>query len=780
MAVNFDVLDSKRRAAEQAKAPFKLMAQKNRAMLCGQHRAVYDPTKQSLVQETAQDRRADEKGNLPLPTGHVIDNVLRQAEEQRLAECVSRKPSTMLGPRSLSQKSKVAAALADKMWDVKWDELDMQRKMYMIRGMADTDAESYLWVYWDKQKGRIIRNAQGKPQFEGDADIIVVSDQQVFVEPNKDYLEDCNWVFVEFGMSVDEVLAKFPNAIKEDDLKRMEISETKPHSEMGEMWGNLLGNVPRPALTEAPHREDAKGKEKTGGYVTVVHYLEKPTHKYPEGRHIVYTSYLSRSDRQPRYKVLSDGPLELKGRPDGFGSRPQFPLFEFWSGGLTKVGRYHGDPEMNSARAQQHYLNELKTRIKETIETAGSPLIGIDIEGFPPGADKGSPGSLIVKRGGVNFVKYSGQLSPGGKFPVTALGGLNPPASMFKEAVEAERRIYEILGVSKIGMAAVRQDAYQIQQSTNRLQVNVVEPQEAQLAKAIMYYLRLCQEYYTLPRKVHYTGGSFLVPQIEFVRGEDIDFTTCQIERGSMMQATQWTRRQDAMLAWKMQLIDPTPQNRRRLLRLFGDNDIFPSSNESLNEQRAQNENLKFLMMIKGTKEYGGIEYDYDRTGAKEAIETFGRYQQEIAQGGQAGFDPNVLSADGYILPDNDDHEIHIWIHNNFILSPEVQNLPAEQNDNQYEQVVDIINVHKELHEIAYQLGLGFSETTQQMKQALQAKVMQGQAGALAQGGGATDLEAQLGGGEKPHRRSPASHTPAEFTPGQHNPQLEFRPEDEG
>lgn len=778
MAVNFDVLDSKRHAAEQAKAPFKTMGQKNRAMLCGQQWAVYDKTKQSLVQETAQDRRADEKGNLPLSKERVTDNVLRQAEEQRLAECVSRKPNTMLGPRSLSQKSKVAAALADKTWDVKWDELDMKRKMFMIRGMADTDAESYLWVYWDKQKGRIVRNEQGKSRSEGDAEIIVVSDQQVFVEPNKDYLEDCNWVFVEFGMSIDEMLEKFPKAIKEDDLKRMKISETKPYSETGTMWGNLLGNASIPALTEAPHREDVEGKEKSGGYVTVVHYLEKPTHKHPEGRHIVYTSYVSRSDKQPRYKTLSDGSLELKGRPEGFGARPQFPLFEFWSGGLTKVGRYYGDPEMNSARAQQHYLNELKTKIKGIIETAGSPMIGMDIEGFPPGADKGQPGSLIVKRSGVNIVKYSGLLSPGGKFPVTALGGLNPPASIFKEAAEAERRIYEILGVSKIGMAAVRQDAYQIQQSTNRLQVNVVEPQEAQLAKVIMYYLRLCQEYYTIARKIHYTGGSFLVPQIEFVKGKDIDFTTCQIEQGSMMQATQWTRREDAMLAWKMELIDKTPQNKRRLLRLFGNNDIFPSSNESLNEQRAQNENLKFLMMIKGkdTKEYKGIEYDFDRAGAKQAIQAFGNYQQETAQGGQAGFDPNVLSADGYILPDNDDHEIHRWVHNNFILSPEVQNLPDEQ----YEQVVDIVNVHSELHEIAHQLGLGFSEATQQMKQALQAQAMQAQAKASAPGGGATDLEAQLGGREKPHRRSPASHTPAEFAPEEHNPQLEFRPEDEG
>jgi hypothetical protein len=775
MAVNFDVLDSKHRAAKQAKSSFKAMQQKNRAMLCGQQWAVYDETQQSLVQETAQDRRADEKGNLPLPKERVTDNVLRQAEEQRLAECVFRKPDTMFGPRSLSQKSKVAAALADKTWDVKWDELDMRRKMYMIRGMADTDAESYLWVYWDKQKGRIIRNEQGKPQFEGDADIIVVSDQQVFVEPNKDYLEDCNWVFVEFGMSIDEVLEQFPKAIKEDDLKRMKISGTKPHSEIGAMWSNLLGNAPSLSLTEAPHREDAAGKEKSGGYVTVVHYLEKPTHKHPEGQHIVYTSYISRSNRQARYKVLSEGPLELKGRPEGFGNRPQFPLFEFWSGGATKVGRYYGDPEMNSARAQQHYLNELKTKIKETIETAGSPLIGMDIEGFPPGADKGQTGSLIVKQGGVNIVKYSGQLSTGGRFPVTALGGLNPPASMFKEAAEAERRIYEILGVSKIGMQAVRQDAYQLQQSATRLQVNIVEPQEAQLAKVVMYYLRLCQNYYSLPRKIHYTGGSFMVPQVEFVRGEDIDFTTCQIERGSMMQATQWARRQDAMLAWKMQLIDPTPQNKRRLLRLFGSNDIFPSSTESLNEQRAQNENLKFLMMTKGTKEYGDIEYDFDRTGAKKAIQAFGNYQQEMAQGGQASFDPNTLSADGYILPDNDDHEIHAWVHNSFILSPEVQNLPNEQ----YEQMVDIVNVHKELHEIAHQLGLGFSEATQQMKQALQAQAMQSQAEASSQGGGATDLEAQLGGGEKPHRRSPASHTPAEFAPEEHNPLLEFRPEDE-
>ena len=364
------------------------------------------------------------------------------------------------------------------------------------------------------------------------------------------------------------------------------------------------------------------------------------------------------------------------------------------------------------------------------------------------------------------YLPYSGILS-GGRVPIQPLRGMDPPNSFFNEKQECERRIYEIQDVSKIGFQAVRQDAYQLQQFNQRLYANVVMHEEAQLAKLAIFAVRLCKEKYKTPRMITYMGN-LSVPQVEYIDGDKIDFKTCVIEPGSSMQSAKWQDLQSTLLAWDKQLIEPTPANRRRVLRKIMDTDLLPDSLDSMNEQNAQAENFAFKMMVVGTKgEDTGAYYTFDRAAAENSISAFVRSQSD--QTGQTPFDTEVLGADGFVLPDNDDHEIHYATHNSFIISSEVRNLPKAHRD----QLIDIINIHNELHDIAMQLGLGFSEEQQMLKKAMQAKVLQGQAGAGAPQQ-QSPMGQMLGLGGKPHRANPGSGTPGEFSPAESQPAMDF------
>lgn len=768
--INFEVLDSKRRVAEGAKSPYLPMQYKNRAMIAGEHWAEWDPVQGLLVQHTRRMTYPDEKQRqIPEGKHKITDNVLRQAEEQRLAECVYRKPDMDWESRDLTQRSKMAAAIASKLADIKWDELNLDQKMYVARFMADMDAEAYLWVFWDKTIGPAAPdpNNEGKLIRLGDLNIQVIPDQQVFVEPNKDYLDDCNWVFVEFGMSVDEMIREFN--IKESDLKRMKIEPTKPHTEITRQWTSLISTPT--AGVSAPDRQDKKGETKQGGFAKLVHYLEKPCPQYPEGLHLVYTEYLDKGNRnRPTYKILAQGPLEFNGIVNFDGSErqggiPTFPLFEIWSG--KQPGRYYGDPEMNSARAQQHRLNELETQINEQLKTVGVPIIGLDTDAWPAGVLKGSEDSMVTRKDGVMFVKYSSNLSGTNRLPISPLSGMNPPAALYQEKAECERRIYEILGSPTVGEKSVRQDAYSIQNATARLERNVVMPQEYQVTKMMIYAIKLCQRYYgkSIPRELAYSG-EFGIPMVQYITADDIDFKTCKIVRGSMMKSTALVRKQDAILARKLGLIPPSPQNDRRLLRMVTDRDVFPESTDSLNERNAAEENLNFLMMV--SDEYPQIKYNYPRD---EVLETISVIGQHLQQPDVKPIDKRIFGVDGHVLPDNDDHEIHAEVHNNFILSKEVRNLPPDKRD----FLIDIINIHKSLHEYAIQEGLGFSERMQQVKQTMLQRMMEQKGGGGSPG--ESDMGTMMGAGiAKPHRRNPLSQTPSEFAPQDQNPGTDFNP----
>jgi hypothetical protein len=445
-----------------------------------------------------------------------------------LAKALKNRPSWTVIPATTEPDDIHSAELGDDVLEAKWQELRLARTLRSAVSWCIATGNGFLYPYWNSDSGRmtvaevtmdvpvydpitgiqtgteeaqVYLNKRGDPQLlddgrpdpaakpvmvdEGEVGVRSLSPYQVRVNPEAENDDDLTWVLVSEIRSLRELARTHPDLVEDITPEGAEVADLdRALSAMG----NIMGSQSETALTP---EEDRRAEHLDR--VLVLHYHEKPSEEYPNGRYWVATKDTLLEDPQPL--------------PEGVWP----PIIHLED--VVIPGRYYASSVMEQVVPINRGYNELNAQIREhhNLMAKGKWLVPRG-SGIKQGMISNAPGEVIQFNPGFEPRQANIQ-----SLPQTVVEERNRIFSDFEMVSGQHRTSY---GKAPPGVSAGV--AFLQLQEADDTDLNpfltMLEDSVAQLAGAI---LKIIRERYTSERLI-YVVGKNKAYQVRSFRGSDL------------------------------------------------------------------------------------------------------------------------------------------------------------------------------------------------------------------------------------------------------------------
>lgn len=325
-----------------------------------------------------------------------------------LAKVLKNRPAWTVIPATTEPDDIHAAELGDQVLEAKWQELKLARVLRAAVSWALTTGNGYLYPYWNSNTGRmvpaeavldvpvydemgavtgteempVLLDKKGEPQLlangrpdpaaepvmvdEGDVGVKAYAPEQVRVNPEAESDDDLNWVIISEIRSLRELALTHPDLVQSGKL----IPEDVTIADLDRALTSLDGLL-SPTTTQVRDTRDEQLDR-----VLVLHYHEKPSEEYPNGRYW-----------QATRDLLLEDPQDL---PEGIWP----PIIHLQD--VAIPGRYHAGSVLEQIVPINKSYNELNAQIREhhNLMAKGKWLVPRG-SGIRQGMISNAPGEVI-------------------------------------------------------------------------------------------------------------------------------------------------------------------------------------------------------------------------------------------------------------------------------------------------------------------------------------------------------------------------------------------------
>lgn len=357
-----------------------------------------------------------------------------------LAKATKNRPAVQAVPASGDPDDLNAAELAEEVLEAKWRELNLARQLRKAIAWTIATGNAYIYPFWNTDTGKVVPltvpvdlpdgttvdaiiDANGEPVLledgtpdptaepiymaEGDVGVKVYSPFQIRVNADAEYEEDVEWVIIAESRPVQDVRNQYPD-------KAWEINADDTRIDEYDRLMNSLMSGPDTQMVGTMNPD-------TADKALVLHYHEKPSPQFPQGRYWVSCNNST---------ILVE-PTEL---PEGL-----WPCIIHMTD-VDVPGRYHAMPTLEAIIGINREYNELNAQIKEhhNMHSRGKWLVPKG-SGIKKGTITNRPGEVI-------------QYNPGFEPKQADLKSL--PAAVYNERERLLSDFEQVSGVHKISMGA--------------------------------------------------------------------------------------------------------------------------------------------------------------------------------------------------------------------------------------------------------------------------------------------------------------------------------------
>lgn len=441
-----------------------------------------------------------------------------------LAKVTKNRPAWQVIPASTDPKEIQAAELADEVLEAKWLELNLGKVFRRAVAWTIATGNAFLYPYWNEEGGKIvpymierevpkydedgqivgtdialvpadengdpILDENGLPDLEaeplmvpeGEIGLKVYSPFQVRVNADAETDEDVRCLLIAEAMTLEEIADRWPDKahlVTAEDVGRLE--------DYDRMLAGVIGQGEMAITSAGDQRDDEVPK------AIIIHYHEKPSREYPNGRY-----WVSARD------VELEEPQDL---PDGI-----FPLIHMRD--LEVPGRFYAMSTLESIVGLNREYNEVNQQVLEhhALMTKGK-WIAPRGSGITAGNITSQPGEVLTP-------------NPGFEIKQVDIKPLPPAVYQERERVLADFEI--VSGIRKVSMGqnppgvTAGVAILQLQEADDTDLGPFLAMLEECVASVARAFLRIIRERYDTERLIYVPGENrrYLVRAF---RGSDLE-----------------------------------------------------------------------------------------------------------------------------------------------------------------------------------------------------------------------------------------------------------------
>lgn len=454
-----------------------------------------------------------------------VSNITLAFFRNYLAKALKNRPAWVVIPASTDPEDIEAAALGDDALEAKWQELRLSKTLRIATSWTIATGNGYLYPYWNSYTGKMVPfeaeievpvfdengravgmeprtvflDEDGEPQLlpngspdpgaephfvdEGEVGVRVPSPFQVRVNPEAEVDEDLDWVIIAEARSIRQLARQYPDLVGQlipEDIQATGLDRTV------QSIGGLIGE---PGTTRSP--EDTRSRDLDR--CLVMHYHEKPSEDYPDGRFWICTKDAM---------LTPPGPL-----PEGIWP----PIIHMQD--VVIPGRYHASSVLEQIVPLNKQYNELNAIIKEhhNLMAKGKWLVPKG-SGIKVGTITNRPGEVI-------------QFNPGFLPSQAKIESL--PASVYEERNRILNDVELVGGLHRISMGKAPPGVtagvafLQLQEADDTDLGPFLDMMEGAVATLAGAILRIIKERYTTDRLLYLVGPNKKY-QVRSFRGADL------------------------------------------------------------------------------------------------------------------------------------------------------------------------------------------------------------------------------------------------------------------
>jgi hypothetical protein len=523
------------------------------------------------------------------PISPSPEDAIKAKGSERFIKVASRDKKTNFAQCRLRTMINTAIAGNHFLWPIFNDKAGPRRIVYKTslfenqfplvdnRGQPIMDGRSPLYAEIGKNK-----QIQVAYQWEGELEIQHIPLRNVLVPGGYTYLEECPDILVKVPIRIDNL-----DYYKETSLfpiKGLKDKLDTYHPNKFSFRESLLMRLQDQSGVNigAGYEQDEDSGD--GEFITLYHYLEKPTEQFPTGRWLSFVmgSQQFHNSTGDIY-LLQEFPLPDEGLEG-------FPLVE--NSGPKIDGRFQGLTLLEFGIPAQVRHNKLLSMRMNKIERASEPWLMIDKRHTPDF-------SRIPHVGGV--WRYSSVA--GGKEPYY----FQPPAlpsELFQEDVAPQRYIESLFGIWNLKYPqrsdrTATEIAVLAQESANWVRDYGVLGQARTFSQVAYKLVRLFQKY-GVYGKYGQILNRFNQWERELFLRSDIDCTDIQVDESALLAQDKMLQQQKLQLAVQ---INPeffqTPEGKKVSARVLDLDDIMEGSEDSYEKSNAMAENGELYSKLK-------------------------------------------------------------------------------------------------------------------------------------------------------------------------------------
>lgn len=513
------------------------------------------------------------------PISPSPEDAIKAKASERFIKVASRDKKTNFAQSRLRTMINTAIAGNHFLWPIFNDKGGPKRIVYKTtpfenqyplvddQGSPLSDGSSRLYASLGKNQ-----QVQVAYQWEGELEIQHIPLRNVLVPGGYTYLEECPDVLVKVPTRIDDL-----DCYKDTSLfpiKQLKDKLEAYHPNKFSFRESVLMRLQDSTGINVGYQQDEDSGD--GMFVTLYHYLEKPTEQFPTGRWLTFVMGGSQSENpHGDIYLLQEFPLPDEGLEG-------FPLVE--NSGPKIDGRFQGLTLLEFAIPAQVRHNNLLTMRMNKIERASEPWLMLDKRHTPNF-------SRIPQVGGV--WRYAS--TAGGKDPQY----LQPPAlpsELFQEDVAPQRYIESLFGIWNLKYPqrsdrTATEIAVLAQESANWVRDYGVLGQARSFSQVAYKLVRLFQKY-GVYGKYGQILNRFNQWERELFLHSDIDCTDIQVDESALLAQDKMLQQQKLQLAVQ---INPeffqTPEGKKVAAKVLDLDDIMEGTEDSYEKSNAMAEN---------------------------------------------------------------------------------------------------------------------------------------------------------------------------------------------
>lgn len=292
--------------------------------------------------------------------------------ETRIAKLDKVRPKMVVMPFSDSHEDSVATEMSQKILSATAESVNLSKKISQATTWSETCGTVFYKVTWDKNKGKKLGMANGKPVFEGDADVSVCPPFEIYPDSNVcSTVDECQSIIHAKAYSVQDVKKLWGVDVAGEEVQIFALDGAVGLGGLG--YASTVPNV------------ISQTKQDT---VMVIEKYTRPDKDNPDGRLVIVAGD----------KLLFDGVLPYINKENG---ERGFPFIRqvsqnvagcFW--GMSIIDRLI--PIQRSYNAVKNRKHEFLNRISMgvlTVEDGSVDVDNLQEEGL-------SPGKVLIYRQG--------------------------------------------------------------------------------------------------------------------------------------------------------------------------------------------------------------------------------------------------------------------------------------------------------------------------------------------------------------------------------------------